>query len=179
MAKAKAKSKTTTSKVSPTDKAGDIAKNIWLAGLGAYGKAYDEAASRLEKASKDTPKLFHDLVQKGEKLEANKPEEIEESSINKIHKNARADIEERIEKMKQSLDITRLFSSPETDIERLEAKLDALTEKVELLAAAVNVKTKPKAKAKVKSQPKAKAKTKAKPKTKAKTAPRRKTVARK
>ena len=28
-----------------TDKAGEIAKNIWLAGVGAYGKAVDEAVS--------------------------------------------------------------------------------------------------------------------------------------
>ena len=33
-----------------TDKAGEIAKNIWLAGVGAYGKAVEEAQGRLEKA---------------------------------------------------------------------------------------------------------------------------------
>ena len=32
------------------DKASEIAKNIWLAGLGAYGKAFDEAQGRLDKA---------------------------------------------------------------------------------------------------------------------------------
>jgi len=36
------------SKVS--DKASEIAKNIWLAGVGAYGKAVDEAQGRLERA---------------------------------------------------------------------------------------------------------------------------------
>ena len=33
-----------------TDKASEIAKNIWLAGVGAYGKAAGEAQERLEKA---------------------------------------------------------------------------------------------------------------------------------
>ena len=32
-----------------TDKAGEIAKNIWLAGVGAYGKAVEDAQGRLEK----------------------------------------------------------------------------------------------------------------------------------
>ena len=55
-----------------TDKASEIAKNIWLAGLGAYGKAFDEAQDRLDKldkASKEPPRLFKDLVKKGEQLE--------------------------------------------------------------------------------------------------------------
>ena len=32
-----------------TDKAGEIAKNIWLAGVGAYGKAVDEARAASRK----------------------------------------------------------------------------------------------------------------------------------
>ena len=49
-----------------SDKASEIAKNIWLAGLGAYGKAFDEAQDRIDKASKEPPRLFKDLVAKGE-----------------------------------------------------------------------------------------------------------------
>ena len=49
-----------------SDKASEIAKNIWLAGLGAYGKAFDEAQDRLDKVSKEPPRLFKDLVKKGE-----------------------------------------------------------------------------------------------------------------
>ena len=51
------------------EKNNDIARNIWLAGLGAYGRAFDEAMNRYEQASKDTPKLFKDLVKRGEQLE--------------------------------------------------------------------------------------------------------------
>ena len=46
-----------------TDKASEIAKNIWLAGVGAYGRAVDESQDRLEKAGVETPKLFKDLVE--------------------------------------------------------------------------------------------------------------------
>ena len=44
-----------------TDKASEIAKNIWLAGVGAYGKAVEDAQGRLEKAGVEPPKLFKDL----------------------------------------------------------------------------------------------------------------------
>ena len=47
-----------------SDKASEIAKNIWLAGLGAYGKAFDEAHDRLDKAAKEPPRLFKELVEK-------------------------------------------------------------------------------------------------------------------
>ena len=52
------------------DKASEIAKNIWLAGVGAYGKAAGEAQDRLEKAGVETPKLFKDLVKAGAALES-------------------------------------------------------------------------------------------------------------
>ena len=52
-----------------TDKAGEIAKNIWLAGVGAYGKAVEDAQGRLEKAGVEPPKLFKELVKAGTALE--------------------------------------------------------------------------------------------------------------
>ena len=52
-----------------SDKASEIAKNIWLAGVGAYGRAVDEAQGRLEKAGVEPPKLFKDLVKAGAALE--------------------------------------------------------------------------------------------------------------
>lgn len=43
------------------DKASEVAKSIWLAGLGAYGKAFDEAVTQYGKVSKETSKVFDDL----------------------------------------------------------------------------------------------------------------------
>ena len=51
------------------DKTSDIAKNIWLAGLGAYGKALSDAKGRLDEAAKEPPRLFRELVEKGVNLE--------------------------------------------------------------------------------------------------------------
>ncbi|AKH68273.1 hypothetical protein IMCC21906_00580 [Spongiibacter sp. IMCC21906] len=123
-----------------TSQASELAKSIWLAGLGAYGRAYDEAHERYEKASKDTPKLFKELVSKGNKLEEQAKDKFgEASSLGKT-----VSIEERISKMRASLGFGHTASA--TDLERLEKKLDALSKKVDSLSKA----DKPAAKAPVK-----------------------------
>jgi len=152
-----------------TDKASDVAKNIWLAGLGAYGKAYDDAVSRVEQAGKDVPKLFEDLVKKGAHIEADSP-----PAENPLEK-ACTDIEERIAKMRENLGFGKIISTGD-DISQLAAKVDALTNKVNSLSrelgslkkASTKAKPAPKVKAKAKAKPKAKAKAKPKPKTKVK-----------
>ena len=177
---AKAKKKPAGSKSGEaTEFPADVAKNIWLAGLGAYGKAYDEAVARYEKASKDTPKLFKDLVKKGEKLEEETRETVSDNKLTKARDDIRADIEERIQAVKDNLGFGNLFGTQgETDLGRIEEKLDALTRKVDALAKALDVKPEPasKTRAKKKPAPKSKARSKAKaaPKTKSKATARRK-----
>ncbi|MFQ3199756.1 MAG: hypothetical protein ACI9SK_000464 [Zhongshania sp.] len=113
-----------------TNQASELAKSIWLAGLGAYGRAYDEAHDRYEKASKETPRLFTDLVDKGSRLENQAREKLGEvTSIGKT-----VSIEERISKMRASLGFGHSASAD--DIQRLEKKLDALSKKVDGLSKA-------------------------------------------
>ncbi|MBQ0794804.1 MULTISPECIES: phasin family protein [Zhongshania] len=140
-----------------TNQASELAKSIWLAGLGAYGRAYDEAHDRYEKASKETPRLFTDLVDKGSRLESQAREKLGEvTSIGKT-----ISIEERISKMRASLGFGHTASVD--DVERLEKKLDALSKKVDALAKA-NKPAAAKAPAKKAAAPAAKA---AAPKAKA------------
>lgn len=47
----------------------DVAHKIWLAGVGAYGKAYDVAADGVGKVSGQSGVLFDDLVKRGEEIE--------------------------------------------------------------------------------------------------------------
>ena len=47
----------------------DVAHKIWLAGVGAYGKAYDVAADGVGKVSGQSGVLFEDLVKRGEEIE--------------------------------------------------------------------------------------------------------------
>jgi len=47
----------------------DTARRIWLAGIGAYGRAYTEAKDAVKDAAGKGSGAFNDLVQKGEMLE--------------------------------------------------------------------------------------------------------------
>lgn len=110
-----------------TGQASDLAKHIWLAGLGAYGRAYDEAQERYEQASKESPRLFKELVSKGSKLENQAREKL--GDVTALGKTV--SIEERISKMRASLGFGHTASAD--DLERLEKKLDALSKKVDTL----------------------------------------------
>jgi len=48
----------------------DVAHKIWLAGVGAYGKAYDVATEGVGKVSGQGEVLFDDLVARGEEIES-------------------------------------------------------------------------------------------------------------
>ena len=137
-----------------TDKASEIAKNIWLAGVGAYGKATGEAQERLEKAGVDTPKLFKDLVKAGAALED------EAREISSTQRSAAASVEERINRVRENFSLNRLGRTD--DLASLHAKIDLLSKKIDILATAL---TEPAAKPRKK--PATKKASTTKPKTRA------------
>jgi hypothetical protein len=108
-----------------TDKASEFAKHIWLAGVGAYGKAVEEAQGRLEKAM-EPPKLFRDLVKVGTALE----EDARESTIA-----ARHSVEERINRVRENFHNQR--PARIEDLIALHKKVDQLTRKVDQLSKAL------------------------------------------
>ncbi|MBT8448428.1 MAG: phasin family protein [Gammaproteobacteria bacterium] len=110
-----------------TNAAEDFARKIWLAGLGAYGKGYDEAKGRFEGLNEDASKLFNELVAKGETLEAEAKDNIKEKQTELTDM-----ADERIAKVRESLGLEQADS--EDKIEELSAKIDALTEIVEKLS---------------------------------------------
>ena len=59
----------------------EMARKVWLAGLGAYGKGYEEVKGRFEALSTDSNKLFDELVVKGEKLEAEGKDKVKEVKV--------------------------------------------------------------------------------------------------
>ncbi len=74
-----------------TDKASEIAKNIWLAGVGAYGKAYDQAQEQfssmqdqLEERRKKADKLYKELVKRGTKVEKDAKKAIDDIELPKF-----------------------------------------------------------------------------------------------
>ena len=145
------------------DKASEIAKNIWLAGLGAYGKAFDEARDRLDEASKEPPRLFKELVKKGEHLE----DEVRDS-LSSIRKSQTSSVEERIQRVRDNFAMS--LPAKAEQLAEINKKLDALTAKVDALGKALETK---------KPARKAPAKKKAPAKARAKTPARRKPAARK
>jgi len=65
---AKSKKKSSSKKV--TDETSEnLARKIWLAGLGAYGKRIREAQGQLDKASREAQRAFDELVKKGQRFE--------------------------------------------------------------------------------------------------------------
>jgi polyhydroxyalkanoate synthesis regulator phasin len=120
------------SKVS--DKASEIARNIWLAGLGAYGKAFDEAQKGEEQSGRNrdraTSRLFQDLVEKGSELEGDARETLEE--IRDTHTSA---VEARIRKVRENFNLSKF--TRDNDVTELKARIDELTATVESLTAAV------------------------------------------
>ena len=108
-----------------TDKASEMAKNIWLAGLGAYGKALEDAQGRLEKAL-EPPKLFRDLVRAGTALE----EDAKGTTIT-----ARHSVEDRINRVRENFQNQRPARIEE--LTALHKKVDQLTRKVDRLSKAL------------------------------------------
>lgn len=120
------------------EKATELAKNIWLAGLGAYGKAVDEAQGQYEKASEkvsqESNRLFDELVEKGKKLEGDTQAKFAE-----LKEKSSATLEERLAQVKESFS----FNNKGND---LAEKVDALSEKLDLIIASLGKDAKPAAK---------------------------------
>lgn len=152
-----------------SDKAGEIAKNIWLAGVGAYGKAVEDAQDRLEKAM-EPPKLFRDLVKAGTALEDDAKQAIESTTA------ARHSVEERISRVRENFQMQ--LPAKLEDLAELHKKVDKLTRKVEQLSKALAAQsgTKPAARKKAAAK---KAPAKKKVAAKKKAAPKKKAVAKK
>ncbi|MFT6991259.1 MAG: polyhydroxyalkanoate synthesis regulator phasin [Paraglaciecola sp.] len=108
----------------------EMARKVWLAGLGAYGKGYEEVKGRFEALSTDSNKLFDELVVKGEKLETEGKGKVQEV---KTKVAAKTEIETRIETVRTKLGLNNTDSDDK--IEELNAKIDALTAAVAKLAA--------------------------------------------
>lgn len=69
----------------------DTGRNVYLAGLGFYGKAYDQAQEQLDSLQKGlelrrkkADKLFKELVKRGEKLEKDAKGAIQDIDLPKL-----------------------------------------------------------------------------------------------
>ncbi|MBL4864607.1 MAG: hypothetical protein JKY63_06970 [Rhodobiaceae bacterium] len=130
---------------SPVDRASDLARQIWLAGIGAYGQAIDETQEqvtrRVAKVSKETTKIFDDLVTRGNDLEQRLGElgalgkMGAEAGAKKLRQGAdlSLSLEDRLARMRDMLGLAPSGSGVELKLEKLQSDLSLLSEKVDVL----------------------------------------------
>ena len=139
---------------------GDTARKIWLAGIGAYGRAFGEAQEQFSKVTKGGGKVFDELAAKGEMIEtmvSYKGKEIAKDALEKVGAVGDGfDMDDRIAKMRNRLkraDGDEEMGGIEERLDRVEVKLDAV---LALLKPAPKKRAARKPAAKKKPTPKAK-----------------------
>ncbi|GIU67891.1 phasin family protein [Candidatus Phycosocius spiralis] len=133
----------------------EIARKIWLAGVGAYGRVYQEAAGRVEKVTGAANELFDQLVEKGEQVEdlvrssisrnetAGKVSEYVEKTTAQVKAASETrmnDLEERFESVRKTvLEKVSPFMDKVAplNIFAIGSQIEALTAKIEALSAEV------------------------------------------
>ena len=105
------------------NEAEEFARKIWLAGLGAYGKSFDEAQGQYEKISVEASKMFDELVVKGSKIEGEAKDKFQ----------VKDKVETRVAEVRKKLGLDNV--SADQKVTELSAKIDALTDAVAKLAA--------------------------------------------
>ncbi len=116
----------------------DTARRIWLAGIGAYGRAFTEAQEALKDVTGKSSDVFDELVQKGEMLEIigkTKGKEIlDKAAVPDLH------IDDRIARMRERL--SRGGGMPDAAAVDMNERLDILEAKVDKVLALLEPKKK-------------------------------------
>lgn len=152
MAKSKSKEKTKArAKAERVGKAieansADMAHKIWLAGVGAYGKAYDSALAGANVLNTQSAEVFEDLVKRGEEIESDVRSRLSgdervlkagqqmakaAATAREFQVQARDQFEARMDRMRDLLGVKGLG----TKGEKIHKKLDKLEDEVSELAA--------------------------------------------
>lgn len=101
-----------------------IAKEIWLAGLGAYGRSFDQVKTLSNKISDKGQKFFDKLVARGEKVQSKAEEKIKEGKSDLENR-----FESRIEKLKSYVP-TSANTEIKEQLGKVSRKLDTLNKEL-------------------------------------------------
>jgi poly(hydroxyalkanoate) granule-associated protein len=147
MATAKKTAKTTKTPAVDTD----IARKIWLAGVGAYGRMFTETQGAMEKLASGANEAFDQLVAKGEEVEDHVRDAIAKSpqgervvsmvgaattKVQSYRDEQRAVLEARIGKVRKTLGETLAplnIGALAQAVEKLSTQVETLTEEVAAL----------------------------------------------
>lgn len=133
--------------------ASDTARRIWLAGIGAYGRAFTEAQGAIKDVTGKSSAVFDDLVQKGQMFEAvgkaKGKELVSKAQVPDI------DIDARIKSMRDKIkaagskssdwveDHVPDFSRKDVAGNDVDKRLDRIEAKLDVLIKALDFKLKP------------------------------------
>ena len=127
----------------------DIARKIWLAGVGAYGRILAETQGAVEKFAATANETFDELVAKGEEVEdsvrkslAKSPQmekmtqavENATSKLSSYTDEQRAALEARLGKVRETV-ASAMAPWNQPAVEKLTAQVEALTREVSALKA--------------------------------------------
>lgn len=119
----------------------DIAHKIWLAGVGAYGRAYSEARNGAQKLNVETSDFFDDLVKRGEVIEGSMRNRITSNErltsasarvakvadvASRMQKKQRDRLDDRMDRMRTVLG----FGKKRDKTANLHARIDRLEEEI-------------------------------------------------
>jgi len=125
----------------------DTARRIWLAGIGAYGRAFTEAQEALKDVTGEASDVFDNLVQKGEMIEL-AVQSKRKDMMSKVgagnFEMPELDMSKRIEKMRSRLQSRQSGA----DLSEIDARLQRTKRKSSTKMA--TVKTQPRARKKPK-----------------------------
>lgn len=112
----------------------DTARRIWLAGVGAYGRAFSEAQESIAKLGGESARVFEDLVAKGEAIE--KAVEARGRKVAAKLAPSAHSLDERIRKMRDRIGLGDDHASLADEVADLRARVAALEAKAKELSAA-------------------------------------------
>ncbi|KDA02007.1 MAG: phasin family protein [Hyphomonas oceanitis] len=158
--KEKSKSRTKAEKIGKNIEANstDMAHKIWLAGVGAYGKAYDSALAGANVLNTQSAEVFEDLVKRGTEIESDVRARLSgdervlkagqqmakaAATAREFQVQARDQFEARMDRMRDLLGVKGLGTKGEKihkKLDKLEDEVSDLTSKAKSAAGDVNLK---------------------------------------
>ena len=121
-------------KNSSSVRGGETARRIWLAGIGAYGRAFSEAQESLAKVTEETSKVFDDLVARGEAIEDTVEEQSRELAAKVAPGNAA--IDDRIKRLRSKIGLPEMGTAHiDDDLDDIRSRLDRIEEKLDAILA--------------------------------------------
>ncbi len=130
----------------------ETARKIWLAGVGAYGRAFDNARDQIGKLNEDASSYFEELVARGEKIESDTRDHIKSNErLSKAAKQAsslsekaehaagqqREFVETRMANLRETLEMPMGVLTLGRKIRTLSTQLEELTQDVAEIKASI------------------------------------------